>query len=65
MTGKFTKYLAYTFFIGIILIFVLNGADEKQTWVPIVKTIAFVLSITCGLIYVGIIVYCIIENKKT
>lgn len=64
MTGKFTKYLAYTFFIGIILTFVLNGADESQTWVPIVKTIAFSLSLFCGTVYVGIIVYCIIENKK-
>ena len=64
MTGKFTKYLAYVFFIGIILIFVLNGADESQTWVPIVRTIAFALAITCGLIYVAIMIYCIIENKK-
>lgn len=64
MTGKFTKYLAYIFFIGIILIFVLNGADASQTWVPIVRTVAFVLAITCGIIYVAIIVYCIIENKK-
>ena len=64
MTGKFTKYLAYVFFIGIILIFVLNGADASQTWVPIVRTVAFVLAITCGIIYVAIIVYCIIENKK-
>ena len=63
MTGKFTKYLAYVFFIGLLLIFILNGADESQTWVPIVRLIAFILAITCGLIYVAIIVYCIIENR--
>ena len=64
MNGKFTKYLAYVFFFGLILIFILNGADEKLTWVPIVKLIAYVLAIGCGLVYVAIISYCIVENKK-
>lgn len=62
--GKFSKYLAYVFFICLILFFILNGADKSQTWVPIVRNIALYLAIGCGLIYVAIIVYCIIENKK-
>ena len=64
MGGKFTKYLAYVFFIGLILFFVLNSAVETQKWVPIVRLIALYTSIACGLIYVLIITYCIFENRK-
>ena len=64
MNGKFTKILTYVFFACLILLFVLNNAAESQTWVPIVRSIALYLSIACANIYIAIMVYCIIENKK-
>ena len=64
MGGKFTKYLAYVFFTGLILFFVLNGAAESQTWVPVVRKIALYTCIACGAVYALIIIYCMIENKK-
>ena len=64
MNGRFTKILTYVFFACLILLFVLNNAAESQTWVPIVRSIALYLSIACAIIYIAIMVYCIIENKK-
>ena len=64
MNGKFSKYLTYVFIGCLVLIFVLNKADESQTWAPIVKAICFYVAIACGLVYLSVIVLSIIENKK-
>lgn len=64
MTGKATKILSYTFFISLIVLFVLNSQTSTQEWVGVAKSICAILSISTGLVYLVILLYCVIDNKR-
>lgn len=65
MGNKFGKILGYTFIISLVLFFVFNGADTTvNPWAVYAKLVCLILGITTALIYIGILIYCTIDNKK-
>ena len=62
--NKFTKYLGYFIILCIVLLVVFNSVDNTQAWVPIAKNICWVGILLSASIYIIIMIYCIIDNKK-
>ncbi|MDY2888027.1 MAG: hypothetical protein SOU19_00500 [Candidatus Caccosoma sp.] len=64
MQSKGLKVVGYTFFISIIVLFVLRSQGGEQNWLKIVTYICLGLMALCLLIILGLFIFCMIDNKN-
>lgn len=64
MKNKILSLLSYAFFASLIVFFILNSSSTPQPWVGTVKLVCIGVCIFVGLVYLGVFIYCAIDNKK-
>lgn len=64
MKSKLLKLLVYTFFICIIVFFVLSINPSTLTWVFVAKYLCLGIAGLILLFYIYLFIYCAIDNKK-
>ena len=64
MQSKGLKIVGYTFFISIIVLFVLRSQGGEQNWLKIVTYVCLGLMALCMLIILGLFIFCMIDNKN-
>ena len=64
MKNNLLKYLAYGFFASVIVYFLLGTSKNAQEWVDIVKLVCIGVCVFVALVYLGVFIYCAIDNKK-
>ena len=64
MKNKVLNILSYAFFASLIIFFILNSSSSPQPWVKPVKLVCIGICIFVALVYLGVFVYCAIDNKK-
>ena len=64
MKNKVLNILSYAFFASLIIFFILNSSSSPQPWVKPVKLFCIGICIFVALVYLGVFVYCAIDNKK-
>lgn len=64
MQSKGLKIVGYTFFISIIVLFVLRSQGKEQNWLKIVTYVCLGLMALCMLIILGLFIFCMIDNKN-
>ena len=62
--SKGLKIVGYTFFISIIVLFVLRSQGGEQNWLKIVTYVCLGLMALCMLIILGLFIFCMIDNKN-
>ena len=64
MKNKILSLLSYAFFASLIIFFILNSSATPQPWVGTVKLVCIGVCLFVGLVYLGVFIYCAIDNKK-
>lgn len=63
MQSKGLKIVGYTFFISVIVLFVLKTQGSNQNWLKVVTYICLALMAICILIILGLFIFCMKDNK--
>lgn len=63
MKNPVLKFLAYTFFTCLIVAFIMRS-NGTQEWAAIINYVCTSICFIIGFIYLFILIYCVIENKK-
>ena len=63
MQSKGLKIVGYTFFISVVVLFVLKTQGGNQNWLKVVTYICLGLIALCMLVILGLFIFCMHDNK--